>query len=147
MTKLKDILIKEEGDRQEVYKDHLGNWTIGIGHLIGTDLHKMTLPKKVTDLLFKLDLQECIRARNRIFGRLEVLTWSKPRRIAVTCMIFQLGETNFRGFHTTIKHIKLKEWEKASQSASESLWARQVPLRAKRVCYMLKTGEYDKFYL
>jgi lysozyme len=148
MTKLKDILIKEEGDRQGVYKDHLGYWTIGIGHFIGSDLSKLKLDKKVTDLIFKLDLRECIRARNKAFGKLKVLTWSKPRRIAVTCMFFQLGESRFLDFHTTIKHIKAGRWEDASISASESLWAReQTQTRARRVCYMLKTGEYDNFYL
>ena len=46
INRLKKSLIEHEGLRYEPYKDHLGNWTIGVGHYIPKDQEEIYLNRE-----------------------------------------------------------------------------------------------------
>lgn len=62
------------------------------------------------------------------------------RQIALTDMCFNLGLTSLLGFKKMIAAIQAEDWEQAAKEALDSLWARQVGVRAERIAEMLKTG-------
>lgn len=143
---IESILKIDEGYRNGVYKDSLGYWTIGVGHFIGRDLEKLTLPDEVIDLLLDMELKEVESDIQSLFKR-KPGGWTKAREDALKSMRFNLGKSGFVKFKNTLKHVKAGNWKLSAESARDSLWFKQVKSRGERLCYMLETGEYHKDYL
>lgn len=62
------------------------------------------------------------------------------RQLALVDMCYNLGLTRLLGFKKMIAAIQAEDWEQAAKEALDSLWARQVGIRAERIAEMLKTG-------
>jgi lysozyme len=139
------VIIFDEGFRNKAYKDTLGNWTIGVGHLIGKDINNLTLSDNIVKQLLKEDLAIAKKGQQRLFGD-TWKKWSPARQDAVLSMIFQIGEFGFSKFHSTIAAIRAENWELAASHASQSLWAQQTPKRSERIIFMLQKGIYHADY-
>ena len=55
-------------------------------------------------------------------------------------MAYELGVEGLLEFHTTLAALERGDWAAASESALSSLWAREVPNRAKSIAAILKNG-------
>lgn len=130
------MLIEDEGLKLKPYKCPAGKLTIGIGH----NLDDNGITPEVADLLLKIDLQNCLEDALDIFGN-AFYDWTDRQQQAVINMIFNLGANKFQQFHNTIKAIKAKDWEAAIFNARQSLWAKQVPERAKRVFALMRNED------
>lgn len=136
--KIINHFIREEGLRLKVYKDHLGYLTIGIGHKLTEDDIKNKLTYVTRDEaieILKKDINISYKCAIRTFP--EYFTYPENVRLAILDMIFNLGCTGFNKFEKTISFIKQRKFKEASQEAMSSLWAKQVPNRAKRTTDLL----------
>lgn len=153
ISNLHKILVRDEGLKLKAYKDTLGNWTIGIGRLIGRNLESLTISEDTAYQMCDEDIGKAVRGVVAIFGKDMVNSWTNARRAAMICLVFNLGEDGFREFKRTIKAISENRWEDAASHLKESLWARQVDPKQRpdegrddRIAYMIRTGRYHEEY-
>lgn len=136
-------LDREEGRVPNVYNDHLGYATIGVGRLI--DKRKGgRLTDDEIDYLLANDIREKlagIAAHPKIAPAWARVKDNPARACALLSMAFQMGIEGLAGFTTTLGRIATGNFAGAAASARDSLWAKQTPARASRVTKMLETGE------
>lgn len=136
-----DLLIAElsrdEGRVAHAYQDHLGFWTIGVGHLIDKRRNG-GLPDPFIDRLLEYDIAEKAAQLDT------ALPWwrdlSDARQRALLNMCFQLGINGLLKFKNTLGFIKSGEWQEAHDALLQSKLAEQTPARAKRVAEMILKG-------
>ena len=130
---LKLRIKKNEGFSRRPYKDQLGNYTIGYGHLIRKKeiilfkkKPKLTLVKDLFENDFKLALEDY----NKHFNK---YSFSQNKKELIIEMIFQMGIQNVRNFKKTIRHIKKKNKFLAALEMMDSMWYKQTPLRVENL--------------
>ena len=137
IEKLKDQLKIDEGVKYEIYEDHLGYATFGIGHLItdkdpeyGWPVGTKVSEERVNEV-FKTDVQKFIRETQKVFPDLI----NKPDNIQVVLvnMCFNLGAPRLSKFKKFIAAINNEEWIEAAVEMMDSRWAQQVGPRAMRL--------------
>lgn len=140
---LKPDLRRDEGVRLKAYKDSLGNWTTGVGHLIhaGSPLLTATLTPALADAILDHDLAV-------LFVQLDhQLPWwrtlSDLRQDVVANLGFNLGVGKLKTFPDTLGALQHGGFETAARMLLDSLWARQVGARAQRLSRQLATGEHQ----
>lgn len=123
-------LTAAEGRVPFVYKDSLGFWTIGVGHLVDKEKGGK-LPDKIIDALLDYDIDEKMA---QLDSR---LPWwrSKPENIqrALVNMCFQLGMDGLLKFKNMLTCLEADDYAGAKAHALDSTWATQTPARAKSV--------------
>jgi len=150
--RLLDSVKLHEGYREIPYRDHLGNWTVGTGHLIHRiDLVNMANFRTVGNLLnFLTDpaqhvrwLEEDIKRSESDARRYIGDIWSKlspVRQEVLTEMAFQLGGERLAGFAKLKSAIESSHWVRANAEMLDSLWYRQTPNRAKELASRMLEG-------
>lgn len=134
-----DQLRRDEGEVLHAYTDQLGYLTIGVGHLIDRRKGGGISPEISARLL---DHDIC-RTKDELFSKLPWITSLDPIRAAVLInMAFNMGVDGLLEFHNTLAMVKAGNYEAAANGMLNSLWARQVPDRAKRLADQMKTGEW-----
>lgn len=120
-----------EASRHIVYKDHLGNDTVGYGRLLSRgfsqDEAEYLLGNDVKSAMADLD-------RNAPWWRAML----DPRMRALANMCFQLGWPRLAGFKKMLAALERGDTEEAAKQALDSKWARQTPERAERVAAMIR---------
>ena len=92
-------------------------------------------------MLLNWDIERyVVPAAHRIFGPASWQLFGEVRRAALGSMIYQLGERGVSRFTRLLSCVSRSDWSGAAQSALDSKWARQTPVRAKRHADALKTG-------
>lgn len=156
-------LRREEGVRARAYKDHLGYWTIGVGRLIdprkggritpeeervllqnvpertGKPWKDWVLTDAEINLLLANDVARFVKAMEN-WPAWQAVQGNTARMVAMTSMCFQLGVQGFAAFRNSLAMIAAKRWSEAAENLRLSLWAKQTPARAKRVCELIRTG-------
>ena len=141
-----DILKRQEGKRDNVYRDHLGYWTIGYGHLITRD--KLVTENEAHDhvgapwsddrceRMLALDYEGvCQRLFMEISWAEALPEW--PKR-GLCNMAFQMGVRGVLGFPKMLAALRLNDWDAARAHALNSTWAKeQTPARAAEVATMI----------
>ena len=140
MSKLSDQLMDMEGEVLHAYQDHLGYWTIGVGHLI--DKRKGgRISRVVSRMLLATDIEE------KSAELFKALPWvhklDEARLGALINMAFQLGVEGLLGFTKTLIHIKSGNWQAAHDAMLQSKWHEQTPNRAERIAKQILTGEWQ----
>lgn len=142
--KLKDEIAADEGYRTDIYLDHLGYPTVGIGHLIlKTDAeHGKPVGTKITDAriteLFLSDIESSVKDAKKLFVNFDTCS-DDIQRILVN-MMFNLGYTRFSKFKKFKAAIESRNWKQAAIEGTDSLWFKQVPNRARRLMERLQNG-------
>ena len=137
LDKLKEEIKTDEGVIYEVYLDHLGYKTCGVGHLCrATDPeNKLEVGDPVSvervDVLFAEDLETTIDECKLLYNNFNDLPEEVQRIIAN--MLFNMGRPRLSRFHKMKKAVDNGDWIEASVQMKDSLWARQVPNRADRL--------------
>jgi len=139
IEKLKAQVIHSEGVRTTAYKDTLNNWTIGVGHLIKIPDEEYLLDKELTDLevdqIFTTDLNQAIDDARKF---IDVDNLSEDAFFVVVDMAFNLGLPKLMRFQNFQQALKEKDYKKASREMLDSLWARQLPNRSKRLAKQMR---------
>jgi GH24 family phage-related lysozyme (muramidase) len=136
IEELKADIIKEEGVKYEVYNDHLGYKTFGVGHLVRAtdpenDMEVGTeVSKERVDECFEVDLYVAINDAEKFCEGMEVDDNIKE---CVTHMVFQLGLPRLNKFRNFKQALVDGDIAKAQAEMKDSLWYRQTTNRAERL--------------
>jgi len=147
-----EMVRRHEGVRAHLYRDSLGFWTVGVGHMvdvrkggwwdddIAARLNKngFSLSPQVIDAYLRDDLasaerdvQELITAKDRL---------NDARYAALVSMAFNLGASGFASFTKARAAINRGQWREAHDQLLDSKWARQLPQRAKEIAEIILDG-------
>jgi len=128
-SSLKKRIKINEGFSNKPYKDQLGNYTIGYGHLIKKN-EKIFFKKKYNHSyfinLFNKDFDIAQKNYNKFFSK---HSFSRNVEYLYTEMIFQMGIKNVLKFRKMFNHIKNKNKYLAALEMMDSLWYKQTPKR------------------
>lgn len=144
LSKLKNDLLHDEGLRLSAYRDTVGLWTIGVGHLLGgeTAAPRMTrISYEEAMALLDYDIQIALQRAKSIVGD-PAFDWIKDdaRPRALTNMAFNLGD-RLREFKNFLSAVREGRWPDAATHMMESKWARQVGKRAQRLRDLILSGD------
>jgi lysozyme len=130
-------LAVDEGIVHEIYLDHLGYATFGIGHLITDNDPEQGLPvgtpvseERVTEA-FQADLDIAIGECKVLFDMWE--TYPGEVQEILVNMMFNLGRPRLSKFKNFKKAVDAGDWKTAGVEGRDSLWHRQVGNRAERL--------------
>jgi lysozyme len=134
----------DEGVVYEVYKDHLGYPTFGVGHLVlesdpeyGLEVGSVVSEERVKEC-FERDLDIAIEECNQLYedGRFGDLP-SEVQQILVN-MMFNMGRTRLSKFKKMHAAILEGNWVEAAKEGRDSRWYDQVTNRAERLMTRLE---------
>jgi lysozyme len=137
IDKLREELKIDEGVKYEIYLDHLGLPTFGIGHLIlesdpehgqpnGTPISE----DRVNEC-FASDTNTMLKECNVLFPDFETLP--EEVQLIIANMMFNMGRPRLSKFKNFIKNINLANWQGAADEMIDSRWYKQVTSRADRL--------------
>lgn len=139
MDDLTARLIKHEGMEQSVYKDSLGYYTIGAGHMIDARLGgKLSisicmaiLAEDIAEARAELSLQSFYRYQSTV------------RQDAIVELCFAMGLGKLLHFVEMIAALKVKDYARAADELLDSEWSRQVGIaRANDLAHRIQYGRY-----
>ena len=138
----------DEGVVNEIYLDHLGYPTLGVGHLIveGDLEHGMNVGTEISEervrTLFSVDLNTAIDECEILYDDDWQSFPEEVQEILVNLM-FNCGRTRLSKFKNMNAALGERDWIRASEEMVDSLWYRQVGARAERLVERMsnvKTG-------
>jgi len=139
IERLKKQVIANEGVRKTAYKDTLNNWTIGVGHLIKLPDEEYLLDKELTDIevdqIFTTDLNQAIDDARKFIDADSI---PEEAFHVVIDMAFNLGLPKLMAFQNFQQALRDKDFVKASFEMLDSLWAKQLPNRSKRLAKQMR---------
>lgn len=155
------MLKTDEGIDLQLYKDTLGYYTIGIGHLVtkvdsfstavltlNNALGRSTNGVITSDeaaTLFQSDVQKAKDSLSEV-GLGSLLNSLDPiRQAALINMSFQLGARGVANFKNSMALLASGDWEQAAVNLKQSNWYRQTTNRATRVIETFRTGTWDAY--
>ncbi len=118
----------DEGLSLHAYQDTLGNWTIGYGHLLSAQCADIT--EEVAETLLDIDIENLCKQLLKLDWWLRL---DQVRQGVIANMAFNLGVPRLLEFKKMIAALKQGDYAQASKEMLTSLWASQVPARAKRL--------------
>ena len=136
IEQLRQELKIDEGVKYEVYLDHLGLPTCGIGHLIkdtdpeqGLEVGTAISEERVNEL-FDEDIQVTLQECRYLYEDFDDLPEEAQRIIAN--MMFNLGRPRLSRFLKMKQHVDKRNFVSASEEMKNSKWYMQVTNRPDR---------------
>ncbi len=142
-------LIEQEGIKLMPYICPMGKLTIGVGRnlddnplnfeekrALGDYMHGIT--ENGAKMLLRNDILRCRDEVKNIFKGFDEL--NADRQYALIDMCFQLGGVGLRKFRIMRKALENKDFDKASEACLKSKYAKQTPVRARKIARAIKLG-------
>ena len=135
----------DEGVKYEVYADHLGYHTFGVGHLVTNDDPEWGSPfgtevsKERVWECFEADLDTSISECHALYGMREFNDFPDEVQQILVNMMFNMGRTRLSKFKNMNKAIMAHDWAEAADEGRDSRWHKQVPNRAERLMKRLES--------
>lgn len=137
IDQLRKELEADEGCKYEIYLDHLGYKTFGIGHLckatdpendmdVGTEVSE----ERVKDC-FNKDIELVLNDCELLYDDFEHLP--EDAQLIIANMMFNLGYPRLSKFVGMKSGVDNRDWNKAADEMIDSNWYIQVPNRAGRL--------------
>jgi lysozyme len=137
IEKLREQLKIDEGCVYELYNDHLGYATFGIGHLVtesdpehGSDIGTEVSESRVVEA-FEQDVQTVLSDCAKLYSDFEELPEEAQQVIAN--MMFNLGYPRLSAFKGMKAGVDARDWNRAADEMIDSRWYKQVTNRAQRL--------------
>jgi len=134
----------DEGVVNEIYKDHLGYPTFGVGHLVlesdpefGQDVGT-PITEERTKECFEKDLDTAISECVALYGD-GFTDWPGVVQEVIVNMMFNMGRTRLGKFNNFRKALEAQDWEQAGIEGRDSRWHKQVTNRAERLMVRLES--------
>ena len=143
IDQLREELKIDEGVKYEIYLDHLGLPTFGIGHLIlesdpehGQPVGTPISEDRVNEC-FASDTNTMLKECNVLFPDFETLP--EEVQLIIANMMFNMGRPRLSKFKNFIKNINLANWQGAADEMIDSRWYKQVTSRADRLVNRMRS--------
>ena len=137
LERLREQLEIDEGVKYEVYNDHLGYATFGVGHLVlesdpehGAELGTPVSESRVIEA-FEQDCENVLRDCNILYEDFASLPEEAQQVIAN--MMFNMGRPRLSKFKGMNRGVDSRNWNAAADEMVDSAWYRQVTNRADRL--------------
>lgn len=124
----------DEGRRNKLYRDSVGKCTGGVGH----NFDDKGISDAVIDLMLSEDIDDAMNDLDRAFPWWRQM--SENRQQAIANMAFNLGIVKLSGFKNTLKAMQDGRYSDAADGMLDSLWAKQVGVRATRLADKMRNG-------
>lgn len=129
----------DEGVVYEVYNDHLGYPTFGVGHLIlesdeefGKPVGTPVSEERVREC-FDRDIETAIRECYALYGEGDFGDFPEEVQQILVNMMFNMGRPRLSGFKNFNAALAEGNWDRAADEMVDSRWYRQVGKRAERL--------------
>ena len=135
--KLREELAEDEGCRFEIYLDHLGLPTFGIGHLVveGDPEHGQPVGTPVDNervrQVFALDIASTLDECHVLYPDFDDLP--EEAQLIIANMMFNMGRPRLSKFKGMKAGVDARDWNRAADEMVDSRWYDQVTNRAKRL--------------
>lgn len=139
---LKETLKIDEGVVYEIYNDHLGYATFGIGHLVlETDPeHGQTVGTPISEErvneCFEKDVQTVIEDCKKLHDGWD--GYPQEVKQVIANMMFNMGLTRLSKFKNHNAALQSGDWKEAAKEGRDSKWHKQVTNRAERLMKRLE---------
>jgi lysozyme len=144
---LREELAADEGCKYEIYLDHLGLPTFGIGHLVkdvdpehGQPVGTPVSEERVRQV-FDLDILVTIEDCHRLYDDFDDLP--EEAQLVIANMCFNLGYPRLSKFKGMKAGVDARDWNRAADEMVDSRWHDQVPNRAKRLVKRIRDLSQD----
>ena len=127
VDQLREQLIIDEGQVNEVYHDHLGYPTFGIGHLVLDSDEESGSPVDVESVL-----KDCKILHEAFDG------YPQEVKQVIANMMFNMGRTRLSKFNKHNQALQSGDWKTAAVEGRDSRWYKQVTNRAERLMARLE---------
>ena len=143
IEQLRKELERDEGVKYEVYLDHLGYPTFGIGHLItdddpecGASVGTKIDSDRVQEA-FEADVESVLSDCERLYVQFEHLP--EEVQLIIANMMFNMGYTRLSKFKGMKRGVDARNWEEAADEMVDSRWYKQVSRRADRLVVRMRS--------
>ena len=139
---LRQEIEADEGCKYEVYNDHLGLPTFGIGHLVtewddeyGKPVGTEVSEERVNECFAK-DIEITIADCKILYPNFDELP--EEAQLILCIMMFNMGRPRLSQFKKMIQAIRDGDWIEAGNQMQDSRWYKQVTNRADRLISRMK---------
>ena len=142
IEQLKETLKVDEGVVYEIYNDHLGYPTFGIGHLVlesdpehGAEVGTPVSEDRV-DECFEKDVETVIEDCKKLHDGWD--GYPEEVKQIIANMMFNMGLTRLSKFKRHNAALQSGDWKEAAKEGRDSRWYKQVTNRAERLMKRLE---------
>ena len=137
IDQLREELKIDEGVKYEIYLDHLGLPTFGIGHLVldsdpehGQEVGTPVSEDRVNECFAK-DVEVVLSECTHLYPDFDVLP--EEVQLIIANMMFNMGRPRLSKFKGMKRGVDARDWNAAADEMVVSAWYRQVTNRAQRL--------------
>ena len=134
----------DEGVKYEIYADHLGYHTFGVGHLVinedpewGEPFGTPISEERVWEC-FEKDLDTAISECHALYTESVFDDFPEEVQQIVVNMMFNMGRTRLSKFKKFTGALIAGDWKEAAVEGRDSRWHKQVTNRAERLMKRLE---------
>ena len=142
VDQLRETLIIDEGQVNEIYEDHLGYATFGIGHLVlesdpefGQDVGTPVSEERTIEC-FEHDVQSVLKDCKKLHEGWD--GYPQEVKQVIANMMFNMGLTRLSKFNKHNAALQSGDWNGAAVEGRDSRWHKQVTNRAERLMERLE---------
>ena len=137
IDQLREELKIDEGVKYEIYLDHLGLPTFGIGHLVlesdpehGEPVGTPVSEDRVNEC-FDKDVEVVLGDCRQLYDDYDELP--EEVQLIIANMMFNMGRPRLSKFKGMKRGVDARDWDAAADEMVDSRWYRQVTSRADRL--------------
>jgi lysozyme len=137
IDQLREEISVDEGVKYEIYLDHLGLPTFGIGHLVRDDDPESGQPvgtavsEDRVNECFDKDVEIVIDDCRQLYEDFDDLPGEA--QLIIANMMFNMGRPRLSKFKGMKRGVDARDWNAAADEMVDSRWYRQVTNRANRL--------------
>ena len=137
IDQLREEIAIDEGVKYEIYLDHLGLPTFGIGHLVRDDDPESGEPvgtavsEDRVNECFDKDVEIVIDDCRQLYEDFDDLP--SEAQLIIANMMFNMGRPRLSQFKGMKRGVDARDWNAAADEMVDSRWYRQVTNRADRL--------------
>ena len=139
---LREQIEADEGCKYEIYLDHLGLPTFGIGHLVTEADEEYNQPvgtnitaNRVAEC-FNTDVGTVLEDCERLYPDFDSLP--EEVQLIIANMMFNMGYPRLSKFKGMKAGVDARDWQQAADEMVDSKWYRQVTNRAERLVQRMR---------
>jgi len=139
IEQLREEIAADEGVKYEIYLDHLGLPTFGIGHLVRDDDPESGQPvgtpvsEERVNECFDQDVATVIDDCRQLYEVVNFDSLPEEAQLIIANMMFNMGRPRLSKFKGMQNGVESSDWLAAADEMVDSLWYTQVPNRAERL--------------